>query len=294
MAVAIIISALMLLPCAASAKKKNTPDVSQKSSESQDGELKEIMEQYLKQFKVPYGAFVAIEPSSGKVLAAVEFTQDKNRKKPLYLDNIFPAASVFKIITSAALLESGGANVGTKVCYHGGSQRLMSANIKDNPKKDKSCKSLRDGFAFSTNALFGKLALKHLSQETLKEYAAKFGFNQKPAFELPLKFGTANIPSDDLSFARTAAGFANVTLSPIHGALIAAAIANGGWMPFPVFEGAAEPEKKELLESVTQETAGKIKAMMVATSVYGTARKYFKNRSVYLKGIGIATKTGSL
>ncbi len=38
---------------------------------------------------------------------------------------------------------------------------------------------------------------------------------------------------DGLEFARTAAGFWHSTLSPLHGALLAAAIANRGEMPSP-------------------------------------------------------------
>ena len=41
------------------------------------------------------------------------------------------------------------------------------------------------------------------------------------------------MPEDQLEFARTAAGFWHSTLSPLHGALLAAAIGNQGEMPAP-------------------------------------------------------------
>ena len=50
-------------------------------------------------------------------------------------------------------------------------------------------------------------------------------------FELPVEPSAAHVPDGGLAFARTAAGFWNTTLSPLHGAYLAATLARGGVTP---------------------------------------------------------------
>ena len=71
----------------------------------------------------------------------------------------------------------------------------------------------------------------------LKEEAERFGFNRSIPFAIPVEPSEANIPESAFAFAETGAGFGDVYLSPLHGALIAATIANGGvWRDPTLFE----------------------------------------------------------
>ena len=64
--------------------------------------------------------------------------------------------------------------------------------------------------------------------------AHAFGFGEVIPFDAPVEASQVEIPSDDrLEFARSAAGFWHSTLSPLHGALVAATVANHGEMPSP-------------------------------------------------------------
>jgi len=72
---------------------------------------------------VPYGATVLIEPRTGRVLAMAEHSRAEPSRKGLALAALAPAASVFKIVTAAALLEKG-VGVEGETCYHGGKRRL--------------------------------------------------------------------------------------------------------------------------------------------------------------------------
>jgi hypothetical protein len=70
-----------------------------------DPMLQEKVSQYLAAQRVPYAVFVAVEPKSGKVLGMVSHsTVDPEwHKKACY--QIYPMASLFKIITASAAFE---------------------------------------------------------------------------------------------------------------------------------------------------------------------------------------------
>ena len=85
------------------------------------------------------------------------------------LDASAPAASVFKVVTATALLAEGVTPT-RSVCYHGGSQRLTMGELVDS-RRDTACASMTGALGFSINAVFGKLALKHLDPRRLARQA---------------------------------------------------------------------------------------------------------------------------
>src|SRR5262249_49383586 len=91
------------------------------------------------------------------------------------------------------------------------------------------------------------------------------------------------IPAEPLEFARTAAGFWNVSLSPLHAALLANAIAAGGWFHVP--DDAAPPHRVMSLE-----VARALSQMMVRTTREGTARSVLRPPLPF----GVAGKPGTL
>src|SRR5204862_8289967 len=165
-------------------------------------------------------ALVALDPHTGKVLALAEFGEGQ-ATKPLY-----PAASVFKIITGAALIEKG-VSPDDETCYHGGKHALKGKLLEDRPRLDRRCLSLSMALARSANVVFAKMAVKNLDADELRKVAEQFLFN-RPIFDQPIEQSSATIPQSGLDFAKSAAGFGEVKLSPMHAALIAGAVGNGG------------------------------------------------------------------
>lgn len=256
-------------------------------------------------YEVPSGALVAIEPASGRILAYVSHSSaDPSGAGDLVLDPGPPSASVFKIVTGAALVDAG-VDPSAPVCYHGGSSRLVEHNLEDDAARDRSCASLSDAMGGSINAVFAKLAVRHLDAPTLERYASAFGFGHALPFDVPTRVSPSEVPSDRLELARTAAGFWHMHMSPLHGALIAATIANGGRMPRAtivdqVLDGTgrvthrARPEVHR--QVVPASTAEAVDRMMRETVTHGTARRYFfdDRGNPFLPGIEVAGKTGSL
>jgi peptidoglycan glycosyltransferase len=105
-----------------------------------------------------------------------------------------------------------------------------------------------------------------------------------------------------VKYAASAAGFHHSMLSPLHGALIMAALGNEGRMMEPYLVDKVEKggvtifkaQPRELRRVVAPETATALLDMMALTTKEGTAAKYFRKRDPSLAGISIAGKTGSL
>jgi cell division protein FtsI/penicillin-binding protein 2 len=262
------------------------------------------------------GAIVLVDSRSGRILVAASsgspLTVDgkepeEGAEVPAAFSAEAPAASVFKVVTSAALVETAGLGADEKVCYWGGSQKLKLANLEDDPKKDKSCATLGFALGKSINSVFAKLADRHLDRSILEKTATGFGFGEVLPLDYPVspEKSRMDIPEDRLEFARTAAGFWHVHLTPLHGAFLAQSIAQDGAMLRPLIvdeirsvEGDVEwiSEPRWLRRVVSKDAASVLTAMMINTTTKGTARKYFKDKSgiPYLPDIKVAGKTGTL
>lgn len=253
--------------------------------------LEEQLNAFFKVSKPAYGSFVAIDPVSGEVLAASEWSSNRKSTPHPATSARFPAASVFKVITAAALLENTAVTADTRTCYSGGLHGLEMRHIVDS-KKHRKCVTLTNAFAHSTNAVFGKQAIKNLSPESLVKMAERFGFNhglRLGDFTTGTKARTA---VGDLALARMAAGFTNSSLSPVHGAIIAAVIANGGHLPTGLMvDGEASSEGRKVISA---DTAASIRRMMVEAAQNGTGRRYFAGINSRSGDKRVAVKTGTL
>jgi peptidoglycan glycosyltransferase len=270
-------------------------------------ELQRYADGLFRKYQVPAGAAVMLNSRTGRVLALAQ-----QRIAPQYadtrsvaLDPSPPAASLFKIVTLAALLEQGDVSPETQSCYAGGSRGLFMSHLSEPPVDRRNCVSLSAALGWSINAVFAKLSDQKLARATLAQYAERFGFNRELPFDVPLPKSTAEIPADRLERARTAAGFWHTHLSPVHAAVIMQSLAQKGAMLRPYIVERVEGEDKALLyaaktkyvkHTVSAETASALVRSMTYTVRRGTARKAFydKRGRAFLPGIDVAGKTGSL
>jgi cell division protein FtsI/penicillin-binding protein 2 len=256
--------------------------------------------------KIPEGATVLMDIKSGQVLVYAS-QQQGGAARDLCAEASAPAASVFKTITGSALVEKAGLTPQTRQCYHGGSERLYAADLEDDPAKDKWCATLSEAMGRSLNTVFARLAKKNLDLAAMQAITGAYGFGLPPPFDLPVQPSTFTPPDDPLGFARTAAGFWNTTLSPIHAAMIASTIASKGVMVRPVivasvtdpsgapiYRSADEPQI--VRRPVKPETADAVHEMMDATVAQGTGYRSFHDAGglPFLPNIKLAGKTGTL
>jgi len=270
-----------------------------------DPRLQEAADDVLRSFQIPFGAAVVVSVPDGRVLAMVGRSAADPRlgAEELALRAWAPAASVFKVVSATALLANGGVTGGTRVCYHDGVSAVLPDNLLDLPLRDRRCDTLAYGLGKSQNAIVAKLAARHLSPARLEDMGRAFGFGQPIPFELPVEASTLAVPTDPLEFARTAAGFWHSTLSPLHGALLAATIASGGEMPTPTLvERATDADGRPVAlplpaprRVVDAGTAREVGRMMELTTRIVTAKGTFHDRrGRRILPVEVAGKTGTL
>lgn len=261
---------------------------SKKLVPGRDPFLEERMQWLLEDYDVPEGAVAVVDPVSGELLAAAGCSDPDHRDRELIVDPRFPAASVFKIVSSSALLEHG-VTPEDSVCYHGGLRSVNLGELRDNPRTDSSCASLGTALARSLNVPFAKWADRRLKPQILRQVSARFGLHP-PREDVEARcFGTAQIPDDRLAFTRTAAGFGEVRLSVWHGAQLAAIVANRGLAPQRL---RARGFDERILSSAHAEA---LTGMLARTIKEGTARRAFHENGRYLlEEFSAAGKTGSL
>ncbi len=248
--------------------------------------------EFLKRTGTTYGAFVALDPWSGEVLAIAEHSRNPRRVAHPATEARFPAASIFKMVTVTALLDAAGVRPQVRVCYHGGRSALAAHHLKDSPSRDRTCRTLASAFAHSTNAVFGKLAVKYLDADTLLDAARRLGFNRRVEVGGEATKSSARRARDTLDLGRMAAGFTNAWLSPLHGAVLGAVVANGGVWPTGVrLDGDGSQGDRRVL---SPRTAAHLRAMMELTATGGTGRKYLASVASRGGRGNVAVKTGSL
>jgi len=252
-----------------------------------------------------YVGIVVMDPSTGRVLSMVSFDKTDPSNNPC-IDNEFPAASVFKIVTAAAAIEKCGFNLNSKFSYNGGKYTLYKSQLKNKTNKYTNRITLKDSFAQSVNPVFGKIGEHHLGKSNLEEYALAFGFNQKINFEIPLSPSFISLSDNPYQWAEVACGFNHETkISPVHGAVMTSAILNQGRMIEPTIVDQIIDATGQIIyrshlitinQAITPETSDVVNHLMRASIHSGTCSKMFRGRKTdhILSRLNIGGKTGSI
>lgn len=269
------------------------------------------------------GAVVALEPSTGKILAMVSnpsfdpnllashdlgVVEDESERleddpaTPLInraIGTTLPPGSTFKLITAAAAIESG--NYDKDSLVPGGATFLLpQSTTKVGNWQGSNCGAnkitLTQALAVSCNVSFLTLA-NELGVEAMTEQAEAFGFNSTSLEDLPGQ-GTSLYPADmdEPQTALSGIGQSSVTASPLQMAMVAAGIANGGEVKRPYLVDEVRAPNASLLDkteestysrAISSATADELTDMMVATVEDGTAGV------AAIPGVSVAGKTGT-
>jgi peptidoglycan glycosyltransferase len=272
-----------------------------------DPAIQTTAEDLLDHYKPDLGALVAIDASTGRILAMVGENRAFEIEGHPALKMSYPSASVFKVITATAAFENNkGIDPNTVMAYSGKNHTLYKyQDLKERLTGWKRSCSLKEAFAKSINTVFGRLGVFTLGKDPLKSCSTRYAFDEAIPSEFPVAMSHSANPENDFELAEMASGYTqHNVMTPVHGALIAAAIANDGVMMEPYFLNAAylksgkpvyRSEPAVFAKVMTKDTADELKKLMRETVVSGTGRKSFHG---FFKGqfseLDVGGKTGSL
>lgn len=269
-------------------------------------ELEDFIKKQLALYRPDYTSIVVMDNETGDVLAALDYGRNKNvYGRDMTFSNTHPAASVFKVITAADLLENTHIKTSTEFSFTGRSTTLYRHQLKE-PAQRRWIRNLdlERAFATSNNVIFGRTAIENLTPAGLKKMAEKFGFNKKLVEGINLKPSVFTMAQDQYNLAELSSGLNTQTMmSPIHGAVIASVVANGGVIRYPVVIKSLQGGKDKKIyypplikdeQVLTTQSAEDLRTLFMATVTEGTARASFRRSQHLLSKLEIGGKTGSL
>lgn len=270
------------------------------------------------------GAVVAIEPSTGRILAMVSTPgYDANLiashsgaqadaayealradpANPLYnraiAGNLNPPGSTFKVLVAAAAYATGEwtpeSTLPNPASYTLPGTTTSISNAWGGPCGGGDTVTISEAIRLSCNIPMAELAAQ-LGDATILEYAEKFGFNQ--SFETPLESTPSSYPRalDDAQTALTGYGQGQVTATPLQMAMVSAGLANDGVVMNPRMVDSVigndlstirEYENTEFGRAVEADVANDVTSSMVASVSNGAAQ------GARIDGIDVAGKTGT-
>jgi peptidoglycan glycosyltransferase len=273
------------------------------------------------------GSVVALEPSTGKILAMVSLPSydpnklashdlgsvqdtfdrlDDDPAEPLLnraIQTRLPPGSTFKILTAAAAIDKGLYKAEDQV--PGGvtfqlPQTSGPTGEIDNEGRSCGANNARIPFsqalAQSCNTSFAQLAIE-VGAEDMAKTAEGFGFNSHYFDDLSPQAESV-FPTDatEPEIGQSGIGQFEVAATPLQMAMVTAGIANGGTVmrPYLVDEEQSadldviqKTEPQELSQAVSSSTASEVTKLMVGTVNEGTASPGA------IDGIQVAGKTGT-
>ncbi|MEV4423502.1 penicillin-binding protein 2 [Patulibacter sp. NPDC049589] len=268
------------------------------------------------------GSVVALEPSTGKVLAMVtvpSFDPDKliadgdTYRKTLKNGALLSRAtqfpyvpgSTFKVVTTAAALDSGRYTPDS-IVDGSNNQVFSSVPLGNFGGEDPGQITVRQALVQSVNGAFGNIAVD-LGGRRLQSAMEKFGFDQRPPLDLPegeiRRSGIVRkdelIPaySKYVDLARTGIGQDKLGVTPLQMAMVVSAVANDGKLMKPhLVDRVTDPdgrvqedvEPQLYKQSMKASTAASLREMMGKVVDEGTG-----NLANLGTGVTVGGKTGT-
>lgn len=260
------------------------------------------------------GAVVVLDPRSGAVLAMVSTpafdpaTVEQNGAALLsdpggalinrVTQGQYAPGSVFKTVTAAAAFDSGEYQQQSMFrCLSGLVIQGFVIACGGVPPGTREY-DFAHAYAWSVNVNFAEIGLK-VGAERLVQQARRFGFEERIPFDLPVTPSRLLRPGESFNevlLATTAFGQGELAATPLQMALVAAAVANDGWIMQPYVvakvqgpEGAVlrEHDPRRWREVMRPATAATIRGFMITA-----VREGFSTQAG-VPGVTVGGKTGT-
>ncbi|OLO98832.1 penicillin-binding protein [Mycolicibacterium porcinum] len=268
------------------------------------------------------GSVVALEPSTGKILAMASSpsydpnqlaTHDLNAQSQAWqqlrdndqspllnraISETYPPGSTFKVITTAAALQSGSTpdtqlTAAPRIPLPDSTATLE--NFGGASCGTGATATLREAFAKSCNTAFVELGIK-TGAEKLKSTAQAFGLDSPPpAIPLQVAESTTGPISDAAALGMSSIGQRDVALTPLQNAQVAATIANDGIAMRPyLVDSLKGPDLTTIATTAPAQERRAVSPQVAATLTdLMVAAEQVTQQKGAIAGVQIASKTGT-
>ncbi len=276
------------------------------------------------------GSVVAIEPSTGRILAMVSTPSydpgaltghDSSDASRAYqelarrADNpmlnratsqLYPPGSTFKVVVAAAALESGQYSpdseipAGASYTLPGTAYDMTNATAAGDGVNGKI--SMKDALAYSSNTAFSQLGVS-LGGKTIADQAKKFGYGSTITLDgtnssgSPMRAVASKFPGEQTpdKIALASIGQGDTLATPLQDAMIAAAVANGGKLMQPTLVDRVRSSDlsviSETTPSVYSQTFSADTSQALTQMMEGVTTKSYPD--LQIPGMQVAAKSGT-
>ncbi|WP_163511318.1 penicillin-binding transpeptidase domain-containing protein [Fodinicola acaciae] len=245
-----------------------------------DPKVQQAAQSALSSVSLP-ATIVAVRPSTGEILAVA---QTSALAYDIGVNGSYPAGSTFKMITAAALLETGKFTEDTVVPCPGSTVIGGKKFINEN-SFDLGNVPLRTAFAQSCNTTFGGQAAKLPAADFMKA-VSQFGVGAGWTLPGPAFSGSLPAPASQTEQAADAIGQGKVEVSPLTMALVAGAIQRGS-LPTPSLVAGQPATAKKPPPPIPSAVIGPLRDLTRAVVTSGTGKADLSGFA------GVGGKTGT-
>ena len=250
------------------------------------------------------GAVVVMEPDTGKILAMVSkpdynpntlaadwshLVAEENTSGQLLnraTQGLYPPGSTFKLVTALEYIRENPSNYNDYTFDCNGIYKNGDYTIRCYHGTAHGHQNLEQAFANSCNGAFSNLGLQ-LDLNGLKNTADQLLFNSDLALPIASSKSSYSMENgaDTWQILQTSIGQGQTQITPIHNAMIVAAIANGGTLMKPYFIDRVENVGGDVIKKFMPQSYTNL-----MTAVEASELTEFM-RSVVTEGTGSALRT---